>query len=108
MRTPTRKSYGPSGTRRYLVHLCSALEEATGRCRYLMRIQPWTPRGSAHSVRAQERLFEDEDEVVQAVNPLLPTGSDVRNVFSHIESPEGFLYLLQLNPEQAWTLGWRE
>jgi len=107
MKTPVRKSQTPSGARRYLVHLSSVLEETTGNFRYLMRIRPWTARSSARHPRPQERLFEDEDELMQTVNPLLPDGSDVRNVLSYIESPDGFLYLLQLNPEQAQILGWR-
>ena len=72
-----------------------------------MRIQPWTPRSSGSRVKPQERLFEDEYELMQVINPFLPGGSDVRNVLSHIESPEGFLYLLHLNPEQARIPGWR-
>ena len=73
-----------------------------------MRIQPWTPRSSSRTAQAQERFFEDEYELMQALNPLLPSGSDVRNVLSHIEGRDGFLYLLHLNPEQATILGWRK
>jgi hypothetical protein len=40
------------------------------------------------------------------MNPLLPRGSDVRDVLSHIESPDGFLYLLHLSSEEAAHLGW--
>lgn len=108
MRTPARKSQTPFGARRYLVHLSCVPEETTGNFRYLMRIRPWTPRSNARHLLPQERLFEDEYELMRAVNPLLPGGSDVRNVLSYIESPEGFLYLLHLNPEQAQTLGWRK
>ncbi len=50
----------------------------------------------------------DEYELTEALNPLLPHGSDVRDVLSHIESPEGFLYLLNLSSEEARRLGWRE
>lgn len=102
-----RKSHAP-GTRRYLIHLSCAQEENTGNCRYLLRIQPWTPRNSARRPPARERFFDDELALAEAVNPLLSGGSDVRNVLSFIESAEGFLYLLHLNPEQAKTLGWRE
>jgi hypothetical protein len=105
MKTSARKSQEPPGTRRYLVHLSCVPEGIAGSCRYLMRIQPWTPRGTASRIQAQERLFDDEYELVQAINPFLPGGSDVRNVLSHIEGPEGFLYLLDLNPEQARILG---
>ena len=101
------KSPEPSGTRRYLVHLSCVQEETTGICRYLLRIQPWHRR-SVRRIQPQERLFEDEYELIETLNPLLPEGSDVRNVLSYIESPEGFLYLLNLNPEQARTLGWRQ
>lgn len=108
MRTPARKSQTRSGARRYLVHLSCVPEETTGSFRYLMRIRPWAPRSSAPHFQPRERLFEDEYELMRALNPLLPGGSDVRNVLSHIESPEGFLYLLHLKPEQAQTLGWGE
>ncbi len=108
MRMPDRKTQRPSGTRRYLVHLSCVPEESTGSCRYLMRIEPWTPRGRTNPVQAKERLFEDEHEVAQTVNPFLPCGSDVRNVLSDIESPEGFLYLLHLSSEQAAILGWQK
>jgi len=56
----------------------------------------------------REHDFGDEFELVEAVNPLLPEGSDVRDVLAHIESQEGFLYLLHLTAEQAARLGWRE
>jgi hypothetical protein len=104
MITPERKS--PSATRRYLVHLFGAARNP-GQRRYLLRIQPWTPRNS-HPAQACERLFEDEVELIRAVNPFLPPGSDVRYVLMHIESPEGFLYLLRLTAEQASALGWRD
>ncbi len=107
MKTPGGKSPAPSGTRRFLIHLSCAHDETTGDCRYRLRIQPWTPRIGKRRPQAHEVLFEDEYELIRAVNPILPDGSDVRNVLSHIESPEGFLYLLHLNPQQAGTLGWR-
>ena len=106
MRTPGQKPSSLSGTRRYLVHLFCAQGENPGDRRYILRIQPWTPR-SRRRMRAQERLFDDEWQLAETVNPLLPCGSDVRNVLSCIESPEGFLYLLHLNAEQARTLGWQ-
>lgn len=105
MRGPTRRSHASSGSRRYLIHLSSSREEATGEPRYLIHIQPWAPRSACLS-QAQERLFEDESELIQVINPLLPGGSDVRNVLSHVQSAQGFFYLLRLNPEQARTLGW--
>lgn len=50
----------------------------------------------------------DEYELIETINPLLPRGSDIRDVLSHIESPDGFLYLLYLSAEEANRLGWRE
>lgn len=105
MKTPGRGNQSPSGTRRYLVHLFCAQGELPGERRYMLRIQRWTPR-SSRIPQVQERLFEDESELIRAVNPLLPHGADVRHVLSHVESPEGFLYLLHLTSEQAKTLGW--
>jgi hypothetical protein len=91
--------------RRYLVHLFLAYDEISATCRYTARIRIWTSR----SIPAQtcERVFRDECELIETVNPLLPNGSDVRYVFSHIESLDGFFYLLHLNLEQAKQLGWR-
>jgi hypothetical protein len=91
--------------RRYLVHLSCANGESNTNCGYTARIRIWTPR----SIRAAtyERAFGDECELIEAINPLLPHGSDVRNVFSHIESPEGFFYLLHLRCKEAEQLGWR-
>ena len=50
----------------------------------------------------------DEYELIETINPLLPHGSDVRDVLSHIESPDGFIYLLYLSSEEAERLGWRD
>ena len=59
-------------------------------------------------VRAEihERAFCDQCELIETVNRLLPRGSDVRDVLGHIESPDGFLYLLHLSSEEAGCLGW--
>lgn len=106
MKMPGRRSHPPSGTRRYLIHLYCAQGDNAGERPYVLRIRPWTP-GSSRRAQPQERLFADEWELIQAVNPVLPLGSDVRHVLSYIESAEGFLYLLYLTSEQASTLGWR-
>ena len=93
--------------RRYLIHLCCAHDEGSRACRYVAHIQLWTTRSSVHT-KTHERVFTDEYELIETINPLLPHGSDVRDVISHIENPDGFLYLLYLNSEQASSLGWRE
>jgi len=93
--------------RRYLVHLYCAHDEASRACRYVARIQFWTTRSSVPT-KAHERVFTDEYELIETINPLLPPGSDVRNVISHIENSDGFLYLLYLNSEGASSLGWQE
>lgn len=105
MTTSASKPHASPGVRRYLVHLSCVHNEITGDCRYLVRVQPWTPRSSGRT-QAQERSFGDERGLIEAINPLLPAGSDVRNVLGCIESAEGFLYLLYLNPKQAASLGW--
>jgi hypothetical protein len=105
MSTPTGKSEIVPGRRRYLVHLCSARDECNGAYSYIARIQPWTARIS-HNAKVQQRVFTDECEFIETVNSLLPDGSDVRNIFSHIESLDGFHYLLFLTPRQAECLGW--
>jgi hypothetical protein len=93
--------------RRYLVHLCCAHDEVSRAWRYIARIQLWATRSSVRT-KTQERVFTDEYELIETINPLLPHGSDVRNVISHIESSDGFLYLLLLSSEEAGHLGWTE
>ena len=93
--------------RRYLVHLCCVHDERSRACRYVAHIQLWTSRSSAHR-KTQERVFRDEYELIETINPLLSHGSDIRDVISHIENPDGFLYLLYLSSKDASTLGWRE
>ena len=93
--------------RRYLVHLGCTHGEGGDLCRYAARIQLWKARGSVQA-KTQERIFADDCELIETMNPLLPQGSDVRDVISHIENPDGFLYLLYLSSEEANRLGWRE
>lgn len=92
--------------RRYVVHLYYSHEESSKGRRYIARIQPWTARNSSQA-ETYERSFADECELIEIINPLLPPGSDVRDVLSHIESPDGFLYLLHLSSEEAGRLGWQ-
>lgn len=92
--------------RRFLVHLSCALDGSSDHFRYIARIRPWAARGSSRT-ESLERVFADECELIEAINPLLPHGSDVRDVFEHIESPSGFFYMLRLNSEEAAQLGWR-
>ena len=91
--------------RRYLVHLLSVSKLEDEACGYMARIRPYAPR-SRFDAQARERAFADECELIAVVNPLLPAGSDVRDVFDHIESPNGFFYLLHLSTEEASQLGW--
>ena len=107
MKRSVEKRDGAPRKRRYLIHLCCVHDEGSRACRYVARIQLWKIRGSVHT-KAHEHVFTDEYELIEIINPLLPHGSDVRNVISHIESPDGFLYLLYLSSEEAGSLGWRE
>ena len=91
--------------RRYLVHLFCACDHEGEGSRYIARSRPWTARSGAH-VETRERAFTDDCELIAAINPLLPLGSDVRDIFEHIESPNGFFYLLHLSSEEAVQLGW--
>jgi hypothetical protein len=93
--------------RRYLVHLCCMHDQDSLTCRYIANIRLWTVRNTTH-VKTQKHTFEDEYELIETMNALLPHGSDVRDVLNHIEGPDGFLYLLYLNAEEAGNLGWRE
>ncbi len=99
-----KRAFAPSG-RRFLVHL-SCLLDGSDNFRYIARIRPWAARGSS-GAESLERVFSDECELIEAINPLLPHGSDVRDVFEHIESPNGFFYILRLSSEEAAQLGWR-
>lgn len=91
--------------RRYLVHLLCVFDREGESCRYVTRISPWSARGGAHA-ETRERTFTDDCELIATINPLLPRGSDVRDIFGHIESPNGFFYLLLLSGEEAEQLGW--
>lgn len=74
---------------------------------YLVRIEPWAARRSKCSEQTTLH-FRDECALVQAVNPLLPCGSDIRDVLGHVENKGGFFYLVDLKTEQAMQLGWKE
>lgn len=93
--------------RRYLVHLCCTHNEGRLACRYSANVRLWTVRSRVHA-KTHEYIFRDEYELIETINPLLPRGSDVRDILSHVESQDGFLYLLYLSPEEAGSLGWRE
>lgn len=92
--------------RRYVLHLSCARRRETGEWRYVGHIRPWVPRTRV-AAKAKEHEFDNESKLIETLNPLLPHGSDVRDVLSHIESPDGFFYLLHLTAEQAAKLGWR-
>ena len=102
---PTAQNTEPP-RRRYVVHLSCVSEDATGQCHYIVRIRPLAAR-AVTQVDAHERMFTDECALIAAINPLLPSGSDVRDVFSHVESPDGFFYILCLSGDEARQLGWR-
>lgn len=106
MSRPTQKSDSTRRRRRYLLHLFCTHNEGSGACHYMARIQPWTARIST-CAEIHEHVFMDEYELIETINRLLPSGSDVRDVFSDIESSEGFFYILHLNSEEAECLGWR-
>jgi len=107
MNRPAQKLNRAHRRRRYLIHLYCLHDESSRACRYVVRIQLWTTRSSVYT-KTHERVFIDECELIETINPLLSHGSDVRNVISHIENPDGFLYLLYLTSEEANSLGWRE
>jgi hypothetical protein len=93
-----------SQKRRYLIHIMSTYDERTGTRSYIVRTRRWSTRPT-QIVRAAERQFADECELIKVLNPLLPQGSDVRDVLNDVEGPEGFIYLLHLNHTQAASLG---
>jgi hypothetical protein len=102
-----QKRGSPLPRRRYLVHLsCVFGGECENGC-YIARIRPWAARSGEHT-EFRERAFADECELITTLNPLLPPGSDICDVFDHIDSPKGFYYLLRLSREEAAQLGWCE
>ncbi len=107
MSKPSRLRGRTTRRRRYLIHLSCVRPGEGNLCSYKAHIHPW-PSRKRHFAEAHERVFADEYELIEVFNPLLPSGSDVRNVLSHIESVEGFFYLLPLIIDQAGQLGWSE
>lgn len=105
MSKPARKLDRSTDRRRYLIHLKCTSEAGHDSRHYVVGIRPWTSRLRTTAQR-RERFFSNEYELIEVVNPLLPDGSDVRDVIGHIECNDGFFYLLHLTPEQAQTLGW--
>lgn len=93
--------------RRYLIHLCCTHDQDSLACQYVANVQLWTVRNSGHA-KTETYTFADEYQLIETMNALLPQGSDVRDVLSHIETPEGFIYLLYLSSAEAGSLGWRE
>jgi hypothetical protein len=105
MRPAEEKQILATRKRRFLVHLYCTRDKQGETCRYAARIRPWGT-GPRLPVRPSERSFTDDCELIRTINPLLPSGSDVRDVMEHIEGPGGFYYLLLLSAEQAAKLGW--
>ena len=91
--------------RRFLVQLLCMRDAKGVVTQFITRVHPWTSRAGQYP-EIRERVFADECDFIETVNSVLPHGSDVRNIFSHIESPEGFYYLLQLGEAEARLLGW--
>jgi hypothetical protein len=106
MNPPAPKPGPPPPRRRYAVHLSWVPGDQSEPC-YIARIRPWAAHSGLHAQPGQ-RTFADECELIATINPLLPPGSDIRDVFDHIESPNGFYYLLHLSSEEAGQLGWPE
>lgn len=106
MTPASRKPVSPPRRRRYVVHLFCEPGGEHQTIRYIARIHPWSAR-RVSAAESRERTFADDCELIATINPLLPSGSDVRNVFEHIEGPNGFFYLLRLSSEEAGKLGWR-
>lgn len=100
------KSNAATRRHRFLLHLFGRRDGDGEDCQYTATIQLWAARGSSRS-GTHECAFKDESDLIRTVNPLLANGSDVRDVLSHIESPDGFFYLLHLTVEEACKIGWR-
>ena len=107
MTTPSRRHDHAEGRRRYLIHISMVHSTEASSQEYQVCIEPWAARRSKCSEQSTLH-FRDECELIQTLNPLLPCGSDVRDVLAHVESTGGFFYLVELSAEQARQLGWKE
>ncbi len=106
MRGQVQKPIGVTRRRRYLVQILCVGDGPSESCGYAVRIRPWSARSNFRS-ETMERIFADEWEMMEVINPLLlPHGSDVRDVMEEIDGPDGFFYLLRLSSEEAARLGW--
>jgi hypothetical protein len=105
--TPSRKLDHAAGRRRYLIHISMERSAGGSSQEYRVCIEPWAARRSKCSEKGTLH-FRGECALIQAVNPLLPCGSDVRDVLGQVESKGGFFYLIALTTEQARQLGWKE
>lgn len=100
---PLEPKSNPAARRhRFLLHLLAAREGDNEDFKYTATIRLWAARGGSRW-KNHERAFKDENDLIRTVNPLLENGSDVRDVLSHIESPDGFFYLLRFTAEEACT-----
>ncbi len=106
MNAEAQKHDATSPRRRYLLHLSCVHSVGCEHCSYVARIRPFAARSGVQA-RPCKRAFADDCDLIAAINHLLPPGSDIRDVFDHIESPNGFYYLLNLNSQEAAELGWR-
>lgn len=102
MNTDRGKQTRADARRRYLVHLSYVLKADAETFHYVVRIRPSAVRRGAFG----QRDYNDDCELIAAINPVLPPGSDVRDVFGQIENPNGFFYVLWLSDKQAEQLGW--
>jgi hypothetical protein len=100
------KSIAAPRRHRFLLHLFGTRKGDGEDWTYTATIRLWAGRSSGRSA-IHERSFKDENDLIRTVNPLLANGSDVRDVLNHIESPDGFFYLLNLTVEEACKFGWR-
>lgn len=101
----TSVAHGAENRRRYLVHLTCLNEGESNSQRYVVLIQSWPMRRGKRS-ESYTQAFNSEAELVAVMNPLLPSGSDIRDVLGHIECKDGFFYLLYLTNQEARLLGW--
>lgn len=101
----TAKADGSGNRRRYLVHLTCLNNGESNSRRYVVFIHLW-PMRRGKLAEGHTQVFNSEALLVAAMNPLLPGGSDIRDVLGHIECDDGFFYLLYLTNHEARQLGW--
>jgi hypothetical protein len=62
----------------------------------------------AGSIVETDKCFSDEEELKNAIRPLLSDNGDAHNVLSFIQREEGYQCFGDLTEDEAAALGWKQ